>query len=119
MSIKQVRWDQHANPCMRVRADKRYWVIAEPATWDADDTDEYAARIYYGTFPIRIAEVGFAWGDTLELALSNAIAHLERHLPLLEAQPHQNGGNGTWGSTINNRPRAGAISRQFVEEWRF
>ena len=99
MNTNQIRWDQHANPCMCVRTDGKYWVIAEPATWDADDTDEYAARIYYGTFPTRVAEVGFAWGDTLELALANAIEHLERRL-LLEAQQCQNDGNGMWDSTI-------------------
>jgi len=118
MNTNQTRWEQHTNPLMRVRADGQYWVIAEPATSDADDTDEYTARIYYGTFPIRLAEVGFAWGDTLEQALANAIAHLERRL-LLEAQRCQNGGKGTWGFTTNDRARSAAVRGQFVEEWRF
>src|SRR3712207_3836866 len=119
MNMHQVRWDQHTNPRMRVRADNRYWVIAEPATWDADATGEYAARIYYGTFPIRVAEVGFVWGDTLEVALANAIANLEGRLPVLEAQWHQNGGNGTREFTTNDGTGAAVVRRQFVEEWRF
>jgi len=119
MNANQFQWEQHANPRMRVRRDGYYWVIAEPATWDADDACDYAARIYYGTFPIRVAEVGFAWGDTMELALANAIAHLEGRSPVPEAPRRQNGGNGRSESTANDHAGTAAVRRQFVEEWRF
>ncbi|HEX5689433.1 MAG TPA: hypothetical protein VFX76_05500 [Roseiflexaceae bacterium] len=81
MQIEQFNWEQHANPRMRIRTDGRYWVIAEPTTWDADDSSEFAARVYHGTFPIRLAEVGIARADTMELALIRAIESVERHLP--------------------------------------
>jgi hypothetical protein len=81
MYIEQFSWQQHPNPRMRIRADGRYWVIAESTTWDADDSCEYAARVYHGTFPIRVAEVGIAHADTMELALSRAIESVEQQLP--------------------------------------
>jgi hypothetical protein len=119
MNTYQLQWEQQTNPRIRVRSDGDYWVIAEPATWEMDDSCDHAARIYYGTFPIRVAEIGFVWGDTRELALENAIEHLERRLADREAQPYPSLGNGTWASGAAVQREAGAAGRQFAEEWRF
>jgi len=110
MNTNRLRWEHQANPRIRVRSDGDYWVIAEPATWDTDDACDHAARIYYGTFPIRMAEIGLVWGDTQELALENAIEHLERRLLDRETQPYPSAGE---------RREAATAGRQFAEEWRF
>lgn len=113
MHSEQFMWTQHPNPRMRIRTDGRYWVIAEPTTWDADDSCEFAARVYHGTFPIRIAEVGIAWAETMELALVRAIESVEQHMlsatsPVaLSAEPQI--WNGGADSQIH--------SSQFAHEW--
>jgi hypothetical protein len=117
MNINKFPWEQHANPRMRVRGDGRYWVIAEPTTWDADDSCEYAARIYHGTFPIRLAEVGIAWGDSMDLALGNAIEILERHLPAVEVRLGQSAENGSWAPAATRHNETDALRRQFADEW--
>jgi hypothetical protein len=114
MQIKQHSWEQHPNPRMCIRGDGRYWVIAEATTWDADDSSEYAARIYHGTFPIRVAEVGIARADTMELALARAIESVERHLPAIETPRWMRSGSNTWSDRAGSR----ANGRQFAHEWR-
>lgn len=113
MHIEQFSWKQHRNPRMRIRDDGRYWVIAEPTTWDADDTCEYAARVYHGTFPIRVAEVGIARGETMELALARAIESVERHLPAAKVPLWMSGGSRTWSDGAGGD----ASGRQFAHEW--
>lgn len=118
MNITKVRWNQHTNPRMRVRDDDRYWVIAEPTTWDAESSHEHAARIFYGTFPIRLKELGMAWGDTMDQALTNAIEILERHLPTIEARLSQEAGNAIAGSSASYNHGTDRARRMFAEEWR-
>jgi hypothetical protein len=117
MNVEQFPWEQHSNVRMRVRRDGRYWAIAEPTTWDADDTCEYAARIYYGTFPIRLAEVGLGRGDTMELALAHAIELLERQLPAVEVPLRRNAGSHAWEARANDRAGSDTSGRQFANEW--
>jgi len=117
MHTTRLLWEQHANPRMCVRHDGRYWVIAEQTTWEDADAREYAARMYYGTFPMRLQEVGFAWGDTIEMALSNAIEILERHLPAIEARLGKDGANAANPLATGHHPSP-AIRSKFAEEWR-
>jgi hypothetical protein len=117
MDTNQNLWRQHANPCLRVRVDGRYWAIAAPTTWDADESDEYGARVYYGAFPVRFAEVGFAWGDSLDQALTNAIAQLEGRLAILETQLQHSPAGGAGGTPAHAWSRASRARTRYAEEW--
>jgi len=118
MNNHKVQWNQHANPRMRVREGGDYWVIAEPATWDADSSQEYAARIYHGTFPIRATELGMAWGNCMDCALTNAIEMLERHLPAIEERLGQEARNTLAGAPVSHSYAPERARRRYAEEWR-
>ena len=118
MDMTKAEWNQQPNTRMRVRHDNRYWVIAEPATWETENAHEHAARMYHGTFPIREQELGMAWGDSMEQALTNAIEILERHLPAIEARLEQEARSALLAASASHARAPRQPHKQYAEEWR-